>query len=84
MLFNPITIQSHRVTDGGNPISLELSNKYVLKGLGKEQLMNSVVRIWLAEDGRIDKVEDRWNDKLPEGGISEVSLFFHVYLSFHG
>lgn len=38
--------------------------------------MNSVVRIWLGEDGRIEKVEDRWNDKLPEGGISEVNIFF--------
>lgn len=37
--------------------------------------MNSVVRIWLGEDGRIEKVEDRWNDKLPEGGISEVNIF---------
>jgi hypothetical protein len=78
-LFHPITIQSHRVIDGGNPVSLELSNKYVLKGVGKEQVMSSVVRIWLGEDGRIEKVEDRWNKKLPEGGISEVSTVLPLF-----
>jgi hypothetical protein len=34
--------------------------------------MDSVVRIHLGADGRIDKVEDRWNDKLPESAIAEV------------
>lgn len=51
-----------------------MSNKYVVKGIGKEQTISSIVRIWLGEDGKIEKVEDRWNNKLPEGGISEVSL----------
>ncbi|OAA34214.1 hypothetical protein NOR_08615 [Metarhizium rileyi] len=71
-LFDHIAIQSHKVTDGGNPIFLELSNKYVLKGIKKEQLIHSVVRINLALDGRIDAVEDRWNDKLPNNSVSEV------------
>jgi hypothetical protein len=71
-LFRPIVIQSHRVTDGGNPLSFELSNKYVLKGLGQEKVMNSVVKISLGTDGKIEKVEDRWNDNLPEGWISEA------------
>ena len=35
--------------------------------------MNSIVKIHLGPDGRIDKVEDRWNDKLPDGAVSEVS-----------
>ena len=63
------------MTSTGNPILLTLSNKYVLKGIKKEQVMESVVRIHVAEDGKIEKVEDRWNDKLPEGAISEVSSF---------
>lgn len=74
-LFHPIQIQSHQVTSGGNPIELELSNKYTVKGIKKEQLMNSVVKIHVGSDGKIDKVEDRWNDSLPEGPISEVCLF---------
>jgi hypothetical protein len=71
-LFDPITILSHKVIDGGNPIVFELSNKYVVKGINKEQVMNSIVKIHLGPDGRIDKVEDRWNDKLPDGAVSEA------------
>lgn len=72
-LFKPIQLQHHRVTSAGNPIELEMSNKYVVKGIKKEQVMNSVVRIFVGEDGKISKVEDRWNGKLPEGAISDVS-----------
>lgn len=50
-----------------------MSNKYVVKGIKKEQIMNSVVRIFVGQDGKIEKVEDRWNGKLPEGAISDVS-----------
>lgn len=61
------------MTSSGNPIELDLSNKYVVKGIKKEQVMDSKVKIWIGSDGKIEKLEDRWNDKLPEGGISEVS-----------
>ncbi|KAI1073535.1 hypothetical protein F5B20DRAFT_501266 [Whalleya microplaca] len=71
-VFNPIQIQRHMVTSAGNPITLELTNKYTLKGIKREQVINSVVRIHVGQDGNIDKVEDRWNDKLPEGSISEA------------
>ncbi|KAI0018013.1 hypothetical protein F4780DRAFT_781717 [Xylariomycetidae sp. FL0641] len=71
-LFHPIRIQSHTVTSAGNPIELNLSNKYVVKGIKKEQVIDSVVRIHVGADGKIDKVEDRWNDKLPEGSVSEA------------
>ncbi|KAM0424983.1 hypothetical protein ACHAPT_009784 [Fusarium lateritium] len=66
-LFSPITIQSHQVISSGNPISFRLSNKYVLKGLGTSRVMDSVVDIHVGPDGRIEKVEDKWNDKLPQG-----------------
>lgn len=72
-LFRPIQLQHHRVTGAGNPLELEMSNKYVVKGIKKEQVMNSVVRIFVGADGRIEKVEDRWNGKLPDGAISDVS-----------
>ncbi|KAJ4420393.1 hypothetical protein N0V82_004382 [Gnomoniopsis sp. IMI 355080] len=71
-LFKPIQLQHHRVTNAGNPIELEMSNKYVVKGIKKEQIMNSVVRIHVGQDGKIEKVEDRWNGKLPEGAISDA------------
>lgn len=71
-LFNPIQIQSHKVTSGGNPIELDLSNKYVLKGVKKEQVIDSLVRIHIGSDGKIEKVEDKWNGNLPESGIAEA------------
>jgi hypothetical protein len=73
-LFSPITIQSHEVTSSGDPISLRLSNKYVLKGLGTEKVMDSVVDIHVGPDGRISRVEDKWNDKLPQGPFATASL----------
>ncbi|KAI0151186.1 hypothetical protein BJ166DRAFT_501326 [Pestalotiopsis sp. NC0098] len=71
-VFSPIKIQSHKVLSSGNPIELELSNKYVVKGIKKEQVMDSKVKIYTGSDGKIEKVEDRWNDNLPEGGVSEA------------
>lgn len=84
VLFRPIHIQSHEVTSAGNPIELKLRNKYVVKGIKKEQVMNSVVRIEVSEDGMIQKVEDRWNGSLPEGAVSQVGvppLFSPFFLS---
>ncbi|KAI1453239.1 hypothetical protein F4805DRAFT_444425 [Annulohypoxylon moriforme] len=71
-LFNPIQIQSHSVTSAGNPIEVELSNRYTLRGIGTAQTIKSVVRIEVGEKGKIERVEDRWNNKLPEGAISEA------------
>ncbi|KAI0886445.1 uncharacterized protein GGS22DRAFT_187690 [Annulohypoxylon maeteangense] len=71
-LFNPIQIQSHLVTSTGNPIQMELSNKYTLKGIGTAQIINSVVHIDVGQNGKIERVEDRWNDRLPNGMISDA------------
>lgn len=64
---------------GGNPIEVELTNKYVVREdvpllRGKEQVISSRVRIHLDEaDGlQIARVEDRWDDKLPDGAVSQV------------
>lgn len=73
-LFNPIKLQAHTVVDGGNPIRLETSNRYVVRGLGKAHVIDSVVNIQLGEDGRIERVQDRWNNKLPDGTVVNVSL----------
>ncbi|KAG6355382.1 hypothetical protein INS49_003344 [Diaporthe citri] len=72
-LFKPIQLQSHSVKSAGNPIELDMSNKYVVKGINQEKVMNSVVRIHVGSDGKIEKVEDRWNGELPSGAISDVS-----------
>ncbi|WDK23624.1 hypothetical protein CGRA01v4_14916 [Colletotrichum graminicola] len=71
-LFNPIKIQSHTVTSAGNPIELELKNSYTVKGVKTEQTMESVVQIEVGDDGKIVKVNDKWNNNLPDGAFSQV------------
>jgi hypothetical protein len=70
--FSRITLLSHQVTSAGNPLKVELSNQYVVKGINKEQTVNSVVNIWTRSDGKIEKVEDRWDDKLPSGPFQDT------------
>lgn len=53
---------------------MDLKTRYVIKGIGKEQTIQSLVAIHLDDQGKISKVEDKWDGKLPEGSISEVSL----------
>ncbi|OTA99607.1 hypothetical protein M426DRAFT_269040 [Hypoxylon sp. CI-4A] len=71
-LFHPIEIQHHSVVSGGNPMEINLSNKYTLKGVGMSQTVDSVVRIYTGQDGKIESVEDRWNDKLEDGAIRDA------------
>jgi len=47
----------------------------VIKGLGKEQLIQSEVAIHLDAEGKIAKVEDKWDGKLPDSSIANVSHF---------
>jgi hypothetical protein len=69
--FSKIERLSHQVTSSGNPITMDLKTKYVVKGIGKEQTISSVVKIY-TENDRITRLEDRWNDQLPEGAIKNV------------
>lgn len=69
--FSEIERKSHLVTSAGNPISFDLSNFYKVKGIGKEQLVNSKVNIFV-EDGKITRVEDKWDGKLPDSAISNA------------
>ncbi|KAH7010997.1 hypothetical protein EDB80DRAFT_749559 [Ilyonectria destructans] len=59
-LCHDIQIQSHAVTSAGNPIKLNLSNKYIVKGINKKLTIDSAVRIYISKDSKIEKVEDRW------------------------
>lgn len=69
--FSEIERLSHEVKDGGNPIVMDLKTRYVVKGIGKEQTINSLINIY-HEGGKITKVEDKWDGKLPESGIAQV------------
>lgn len=46
---------------------------YKVKGLGTEQTIASKIKIY-TEGEKITKVEDRWNDSLPEGAFANVSV----------
>ena len=75
--FSEIERLRHEVTSGGNPIEMDLKTRYVVKGIGKEQVIESVVRVF-TEGERISKVEDRWNGKLPESAVADVSRCFSL------
>ncbi|KAF2036508.1 hypothetical protein EK21DRAFT_105827 [Setomelanomma holmii] len=70
--FSEIERLSHQVTDAGNPILMDLKTRYVIKGINKEQTVQSVVAIHLDDQGKISKVEDKWDGKLPDGAISNA------------
>jgi hypothetical protein len=80
--FSEIERQHHSVKDAGNPILMDLKNRYVVKGIGKEQIISSVVAIHLDDEGKIQKVEDKWDGKLPDSAIANVSPHPSLLSSF--
>jgi hypothetical protein len=80
--FSEIERLHHSVKDAGNPILLDLKTRYVVKGIGKEQTIQSLVAIHTDEQGKISKVEDKWDGKLPESGIANVSSAFQLLSPF--
>ncbi|KAI4844776.1 hypothetical protein E4T44_06008 [Aureobasidium sp. EXF-8845] len=69
--FSEIERLEHEVTSSGNPISLTMKTRYKVKGIGMEQTISSVVNIF-HEGGKITKVQDKWNGKLPDGAIANL------------
>lgn len=73
--FSEIERLHFEVTDGGNPIGLDLRTRYVVKGIGKEQTIDSKVLIFYDKvSGKITRVEDKWNGQLPDSWFQNVSL----------
>jgi hypothetical protein len=55
---------------------MDLKTRYKVKGIGSEQVIESVIKIHTDERGeRITQVEDRWNGDIPEGAFAKVGLF---------
>jgi hypothetical protein len=71
--FSEIERLHHEVTSAGNPITMDLKTRYKIKGIGKEQTIESVVNIHTTSAGKITMVEDKWNGELPEGAFSKAS-----------
>jgi hypothetical protein len=58
---------------------MDLKTKYTVKGIGKETTITSVINIFTTPDGsKISKVEDKWDGKLPESSIADVSSVFQL------
>ena len=75
-MFSTIERLHHQVTDAGNPISMDLKTRYVIKGIGKEQTIDSKIVISYDEaTGKITRVQDRWNGDMPKSSFAEVSNF---------
>jgi len=48
---------------------MDLKTRYTIMGLGSQQTTDSKIKIWTEGDGesmRIKRVEDRWDDSLPD------------------
>lgn len=73
--FSEIERLHHEVTDAGNPIGMDLRTRYVVKGIGKEQTIDSKINIFYDKaSGKITKVEDKWDGKLPDSAFQNVSI----------
>jgi len=57
------------VTSAGNPMTMNLSQRYKVTGIGAEKTINSKVEIWTTDDKeRITKVKDNWDGEPPPSG----------------
>lgn len=80
--FSKIELKSAEVTSSGNPITMDVSNHYTVKGIGKEQLINSKIEIHVSPTGKIDKVLDKWNGNIPDSAIANVSSIWQLFNPF--
>ncbi|EGY21100.1 uncharacterized protein VDAG_02624 [Verticillium dahliae VdLs.17] len=67
-----VSLDSHQKVLVGSVLDIKLSNSYTVKGIKSEQTMDSVVRIDVGPDGKITRVDDRWNDNMPEGAVAQT------------
>ena len=57
-MFSDIERLHHSVTSAGNPIEMDLKTRYVVKGIGKEQTIESKILIaYDSTTGKITKVK---------------------------
>lgn len=78
--FSEIERLSHSVKSAGNPISLDLKTRYIVKGPKKEQTTLSVVNIYTNSAGKIEKVEDKWDGNLPDSSITNVVHYAEAWV----
>lgn len=73
--FSEIEQLGHEVTSSSNPILMNLSQRYVVKGIGMEKKISSIVEIKTTDDqSKIVKVMDKWDGEISSGAIRNVSF----------
>ncbi|MCJ1314493.1 hypothetical protein MMC25_008175 [Agyrium rufum] len=71
--FSEIERLHHEVTSAGNPIEMDMRTRYVVKGISKEQIIDSKIRIaYDKTSGKITKVEDKWDGQLPDSSFKNA------------
>lgn len=59
---------------------MDLKTRYVVKGIHKEQIINSKIHIFYDKaSGKITKVEDKWDGKLPDSSFTNVSSLRQLF-----
>ena len=54
---------------------MNLKTRYVVKGIGKEQTIDSKIMIFYDKaTGKITKVQDKWDGQLPDSSFKNVSI----------
>jgi hypothetical protein len=51
---------------------MDMKTRYVVKGLGTEKTIDSKINIFLSPEGKIEKVQDKWNGELPDSAFANV------------
>ena len=75
--FAEIEHLGHEVTSSGNPIVMNLNQRYVIKGIGTEKKISSIVEIKTTDDqSKTIEVKDKWDGEIPSGAIRDVSFSF--------
>jgi hypothetical protein len=54
---------------------MDMTTMYKVKGIGKETTINSKINIF-HDNGKITRVEDKWDGSLPDSSIANVSNFY--------
>ena len=64
---------------------MDLKTRYVVKGINKEQTIDSKILIYSNAEGKITKVQDKWDGNLPESSFKDVGLrqLFSIWWWLH-
>lgn len=63
------------MVSAGNSLEIDRVNRGNIKGLGTEQTIESKMKIWTTQEGsRIERVEGRWNEKLPDEAFKQREM----------